>query len=142
MKNTIIKQKSKEPSDSWGRERKNSKNIHIAPDVRMYITSLPMCSFRVHIVDRTRYLCILLVCMNNCTYVCMFVGREGVESRSVGRVSTKIKEHTHVLYVFVCVYVGALYVCVCGLLNLRTLRFCLLNNYFSLICAIFFHWNS
>lgn len=29
-------------------------------------------------------------------------------------------------------------VCVCGLLNLRTLRFCLLNNYFSLICAIFF----
>lgn len=117
MKNTIIKQKSKEPSDSWGRERKNSKNIHIAPDVRMYITSLPMCSFRVHIVDRTRYLCI--VCMNNCTYVCMFVRREGVESRSVGRVSTKIKEHTHVLYVFVFVYVGALYVCVCvcGLLN-------------------------
>lgn len=104
MKNTIIKQKSKEPADSWGRERKNSKNIHIAPDVRMYITSLPMCSFRVHIVDRTRYLCI--VCMNNCTYVCMFVGREGVESRSVGRVSTKIKEHTHVL----CV---SMYLCVC-----------------------------
>lgn len=41
---------------------------------------------------------------------------------------------------YLCVYVGALHVCVCvcGLLKLRTLRFCLLNNYFSLICAIFF----
>lgn len=39
---------------------------------------------------------------------------------------------------YLYVSVGALHVCVCGLLKLRTLRFCLLNNYFSLICAIFF----
>lgn len=47
-----------------------------------------------------------MYCMYEYLCICMFVGREGVESRSVGRVSTKIKEHTHVL----CV---SMYLCVC-----------------------------
>lgn len=108
MKNTIIKQKLKEPSVrcdvTLGDEKELKEHSY-----RSWCTSthvhhiIANVFFRVHIVDRTRYLCI--VCMNISTYVYMFVRREGVESRSVGRVSTKIKEHTHVLceYVFVCV---------------------------------------
>lgn len=41
------------------------------------------------------------------------------------------------MYVFVHLCRCLVCVCVRGLLKLRTLRFCLLNNYFTLICAIF-----